>query len=136
MTPDQQRAEIVAMACAHVTANCNWREANRLAVAQHAHLLSLMAKEQPESNRQKLGAATVTIEQPQVKTVGKVWRIGGKLYTKSDTPQTQVYNGQAFLWNANDPDVWLYGERSGDKYPILRELTEAEAEAYRKEQQQ
>jgi hypothetical protein len=40
-TEDRRLDQIIAMACAHVAANCNWREANRLAVAQHAHLCEL-----------------------------------------------------------------------------------------------
>ena len=120
MTPDQQRAEIVALACAHVAANCNWREANRLAIQQHAHLLSLMAKEQPE-----------------VKTVGKVYKdtLGLRLFVATgevSLPRKgEWYDTSGLAFKAT-----IDHDNSAPNRTILRELTEAEAEAYRKEQQQ
>jgi hypothetical protein len=54
MTPDQQRAEIVKLAAAHVSAGRGSEEANRLAVEQHAHLCGLLAEEQPVPPLNKL----------------------------------------------------------------------------------
>jgi hypothetical protein len=54
MTSDQQRAEIVQLAAAHVSAGRGSEEANRLAVQQHAHLCGLLAEEQPVQPLNKL----------------------------------------------------------------------------------
>jgi hypothetical protein len=120
MNTDQQRAEIIALACAHVAANCNWREANRLAIEQHKHLLSLMEK-----------------EQPQAKPLGKVYKntLGLRLFVatgKVSLPRKGEWydtSGLAFKATIDHPNP-------APNRTILRELTEAEAEAYRKEQQQ
>jgi hypothetical protein len=120
MTQDQQRAEIVALACAHVAANCNWREANRLAIAQHAHLCELLATEQPEA-----------------KPLGKVYKdkLGLRLFVatgKVSLPRKGEWydtSGLAFKATIDHPNP-------APNRTILRELTPKEAEAYRKEQQQ
>jgi hypothetical protein len=120
-TEDRRLDQIVALACAHVTANCNWREANRLAIAQHAHLLSLMAKEQPEA-----------------KPLGRVWEYKGRLYTDAGQLKRQAQKGEVFAHGGDKHDCydWRSDEKTRIAYTILRELTTEEAEAYRKEQQQ
>jgi hypothetical protein len=121
MNPDQQRAEIVQLACAHVAANCNWMEANRLAIAQHAHLCELLAKEQPEA-----------------KPLGRVWEYKGRLYADAGQLKRQAQNGEVFAYGGDKHDCydWRSDEPTPIAYTILRELTPEEAEAYRKEQQQ
>ena len=120
-TEDRRLDQIIALACAHVTANCNWREANRLAIEQHKHLLSLMEK-----------------EQPQAKPLGKVYKntLGLRLFVATgevSLPRKgEWYVGHVgFAYKAS-----VDHDNREPNRTILRELTEAEAEAYRKEQQQ
>ena len=54
MTSDQQRAEIVQLAAAHVSAGRDGEADNRLAVEQHAHLCGLLAEDHPVPPLNKL----------------------------------------------------------------------------------